>query len=46
MRSKGTERAGALEVPDQLTWLTGKLKEDYLHDLQVVQDNMRNSTAR
>lgn len=27
-----------VEVPYELTWLTGKLKEDYLHDLQVVQE--------
>ena len=25
-----------VEVPYELTWLTGKLKEAYLHDLQVV----------
>ena len=27
-----------VEVPYELTWLTGRLKEDYLHDLQVVQE--------
>ena len=27
-----------IEVPYELTWLTGRLKEDYLHDLQVVQE--------
>ena len=27
-----------IQVPYELTYLTGQLKEDYLHDLQIVQD--------
>lgn len=26
-----------IDVPYEITWLEGKLKEDYLHDLQIVQ---------
>lgn len=31
-------KSQGLEVPYELTWLSGTLKEDYLHDLHVVQD--------
>ena len=31
-------KAKGLEVPYELTWLEGDLKEQYLHDLQIVQD--------
>jgi RNA-splicing ligase RtcB len=31
-------KAQGIEVPYELTWLDGRLREDYLHDLQVVQE--------
>ena len=31
-------KAKKVEVPYELTWLEGELMEDYLHDLQVVQE--------
>lgn len=31
-------KANGLDVPYELTWLEGDLKEQYLHDLQLVQD--------
>ncbi len=30
-------KAQGLQIPYELTWLDGALKEDYLHDLQIVQ---------
>ena len=30
-------KAQGLQIPHELTWLDGALKEDYLHDLQIVQ---------
>ena len=30
-------KANGIEVPYEITWLEGILMEDYLHDLQVVQ---------
>lgn len=34
-------KAKGLDVPYELTWLEGQLLEDYLHDLNVVQDFAR-----
>ncbi|MBE5870592.1 MAG: RtcB family protein [Lachnospiraceae bacterium] len=31
------QKANGIEVPYEITWLEGALMEDYLHDLQVVQ---------
>lgn len=31
-------KENGIQVPYELTWLEGKLKETYLHDLQVVQE--------
>ena len=30
-------KANGIEVPYEITWLEGKLMEDYLHDIQIVQ---------
>ena len=31
-------KANGINVPYEITWLEGKLMDDYLHDLQIVQD--------
>lgn len=31
-------KAKGMEVPYEVTWLEGELKENYLHDLQIVQE--------